>query len=130
MREGREKTVLLVEDDAGLRAVIAELLETEGYAVLQVADGTDAMRMAQLHAPDVILLDVGMPKRSGLEVLHALKEAAPTRDIPVLVVSGYALVLLDGDVRRADGVIHKPFDVEVLLEQVGRLTSGPAKSGY
>jgi CheY-like chemotaxis protein len=81
-----------------------------------------------MSAPDVILLDLAMPQRSGLQVLHALKRAAPTRDIPVLVVSGYALVLMNDHAPRVDGVIQKPFDVDVLLAQVKRASAARATS--
>jgi CheY-like chemotaxis protein len=64
-----------------------------------------------------------MPRRSGIDVLQALKAAAPTRDIPVLIVSGYALVLMDRLRVRADGVIQKPFDLDTLLAQVQHAAS-------
>ena len=123
MVERGQKTVLLVEDDAALREVMAECLATDNYAVIQATGGDDAMRLAQLNGPDVILLDLAMPHRSGLDVLHALKRAAPTRDIPVLIVSGYALVLMDKCTPRVDGVIQKPFDVDLLLAHVKRVAS-------
>ncbi len=77
MVERVQRTVLLVEDDAALREVMAECLATDNYAVIQATGGDDAMRLAQLNGPDVILLDLAMPHRSGLDVLHALKRAAP-----------------------------------------------------
>jgi CheY-like chemotaxis protein len=128
MLDGGGKTVLLAEDDASLREIIAELLQTEGYAVVQAADGCEAVRLAELHVPDVILLDLAMPRRSGIDVLQALKAAAPTRDIPVLIVSGYALVLMDRLRVRADGVIQKPFDLDTLLAQVQHAASERAAS--
>ena len=128
MLEQGQKTVLLVEDDAALREVMADCLATDNYAVIQATDGNEAMRLAQLNGPDVILLDLAMPDRSGLDVLLALKGAAPTRDIPVLIVSGYALVLMDKTTTRVDGVIQKPFDVDVLLAQVKRVASAQTKS--
>jgi CheY-like chemotaxis protein len=129
MLERAQKTVLVVEDDAGLRAVIADCLELDDYAVIQASNGDEALRLARLNAPDVILLDLAMPHRSGLQVLQALKGAAPTRDIPVVIVSGYALVLMDNRTPRVDGVIQKPFDVEVLLAQVKRASAARAISG-
>jgi CheY-like chemotaxis protein len=129
MLERAQKTVLVVEDDAGLRAVIADCLELDDYAVIQASNGDEAMHLARLNPPDVILLDLAMPHRSGLQVLQALKGAAPTRDIPVVIVSGYALVLMGNLTPRVDGVIQKPFDVDVLLAQVKRASAGRAISG-
>jgi DNA-binding NarL/FixJ family response regulator len=68
-----------------------------------------------------------MPRRSGLDVLHELRNATPTCGMPVLIVSGYALVLMDG-APRIDGVIQKPFDVDALLAQVNCAASGRTQS--
>jgi two-component system KDP operon response regulator KdpE len=127
MSEDRDhkKLVLVVEDDDALCNVLAELLETEGYSVVQAGNGVDGLQLALKRTPDVILLDLGMPHRSGLDVLQALKQTAPTREIPVLIISGYAMVLMDTNGHGADGVIQKPFNLDHLLEQVERASSSP-----
>lgn len=113
-----QKTVLVVEDDPWIRSLMADLLAGEGYQVVQAADGKVGLSLAREHDPDVILLDLAMPEKSGLDVLHELKSSKPTRDIPVLVVSAYAMLMMGSDARRADGVIQKPFDLADLLVQV------------
>ena len=75
-------------------------------------------KVAGEYAPAVVLLDLAMPEKSGLDVLHELKSSKPTRDIPVIVVSAYAMLMMGSDARRADGVIQKPFDLADLLLQV------------
>jgi CheY-like chemotaxis protein len=115
---GSQKTVLVVEDDPWIRSLICDLLEGEAYVVLQAADGKAGLDMAEEADPDVILLDLAMPEKSGLDVLHELKSSKPTRDIPVIVVSAYAMLMMGSDARRADGVIQKPFDLADLLAQV------------
>ena len=86
------KTVLVVEDDPWIRSLMADLLAGEGYAVVQASDGKAGLEMAESNEPDVILLDLAMPEKSGLDVLHELKSSKPTRDIPVMVTfaGGYA----------------------------------------
>ena len=116
--EQAQKTVLVVEDDAWIRSLMADLLASEGYAVTQAAAGKAGMDAAAGNDPDVILLDLAMPEKSGLDVLHELKSSKPTRDIPVIVVSAYAMLMMGSDARRADGVIQKPFDLADLLAQV------------
>jgi CheY-like chemotaxis protein len=81
--------------------------------------------------PELILLDLALPGRSGLEVLNTLKESQPTREIPVIIVSAYALLLAGTAVGRADGLVQKPFDLTDLLLRVkqarahlGRLPEG------
>lgn len=113
-----QKTVLVVEDDPWIRSLMADLLAGEGYSVVQAADGKAGLDMAEESDPDVILLDLAMPEKSGLDVLHELKSSKPTRDIPVIVVSAYAMLMMGSDARRADGVIQKPFDLADLLLQV------------
>ena len=112
------KTVLVVEDDAWIRGLIVDLLQGEGYNVSHAADGKVGLALAAQTNPDVILLDLAMPEKSGLDVLHELKSSKPTQDIPVLVVSAYAMLMMGSDARRADGVIQKPFDLADLLAQV------------
>ena len=113
-----QRTILVVEDDAWIRSLIADLLTGEGYHVVQAANGRAGLDMAAEHDPDVILLDLAMPEKSGLDVLHELKTSKPTQDIPVIVVSAYAMLMMGSDARRADGVIQKPFDLADLLMQV------------
>jgi CheY-like chemotaxis protein len=110
--------VLVIDDDAWIRSTMAELLESDGFSVREAADGESGLRAAQEMRPDVILLDLALPGRAGLEVLNVLKDREPTREIPVIIVSAYALLLLRGDMRRADGLIQKPFDIADLLTRV------------
>ncbi len=118
--ENDVKTVLVVEDDPWIRSLIADLLSSEGYNILQAPDGKAGLEVAQREDPDVILLDLAMPEKSGLDVLHDLKSSKPTQDIPVIVVSAYAMLMMGSDARRADGVIQKPFDLADLLATVRR----------
>jgi CheY-like chemotaxis protein len=81
------------------------------------------LELANGHRPNWILLDLGLPGRSGVQVLEEIKRSAPTREIPVLIMSGYALVLADDVVRQADGAVAKPFDFHELLRRVDQLIS-------
>jgi len=72
-------TVLVIDDDEWIRAVIVDFLTDEGFAVEQAADGTTGLRIAEEVQPDVIPLYLALPMRSGLEVLQRLKERQPTR---------------------------------------------------
>lgn len=83
-------TVLLVEDSKLLRLAGERALHRAGYQVLAAADGEEALRMAHENHPQVILLDMLLPKVSGLDVLRALKSDSQTKDIPVIVLSSLA----------------------------------------
>jgi CheY-like chemotaxis protein len=81
-------TILLVEDSKMLRVANARALARAGYQVILAGDGEEALRVAQEKIPDLILLDMMLPKITGLEVLRSLKGDARTREIPVIVLSG------------------------------------------
>ena len=80
-------TVLVVDDNPDIRAVLNTLLGNAGYNVLEAADGLAATKMACQELPDVILLDVSMPALGGLEALKRLRENPVTQWIPVILVT-------------------------------------------
>lgn len=83
-------TILLVEDSKLQKIKHESLLHKAGYRVLHASDGEEALRVARESAPDLILLDMLLPKLSGPEVLQALKKDPVTERIPVIVLSGLA----------------------------------------
>ncbi len=82
-----EKRILLVEDDRVLRRACEAGLKQRGFTVTLAVDGEEALRLARSERPDLILLDMLMPKLSGLEVLKALRADDATRELRVLVLS-------------------------------------------
>ncbi len=81
------KRVLLVEDDRFLRRACEKSLRQQGFTVSSAADGEEALRAVRAEPPDLILLDILMPKLTGIEVLRALKSDEKTRAIPVVVLT-------------------------------------------
>lgn len=81
------KTVLLVDDDMTLREMYTERLKAEGFQVITAKDGEEALQLATENKPNMILLDIMMPKLNGLDVLKKLKEQPETKDIPVMVLT-------------------------------------------
>ena len=92
-----QRTVLVVDDDATVRTLIAELLDEAGYAVLEADCGRQALRLADEHLPTVVLLDHRLPDMSGLDLLERLRSRPASRYIPVIVVSGVAHKLAAGN---------------------------------
>jgi CheY-like chemotaxis protein len=90
--------ILLAEDDRFLRKAAEASLRRSGYVVVPAADGEEALRLARSEAPDLILLDLIMPKLQGFEVLKALKADAATAGIPVIILSNLSQ---DRDVQQA-----------------------------
>ncbi|GAC1325424.1 MAG: hypothetical protein NVSMB2_24010 [Chloroflexota bacterium] len=117
-----QKTVLVIEDDPWTRTITTALLAGEGFAVVEAKNGEEGVFMARKHHPDAVLLDLALPTKSGLEVLHELKDDAVTDAIPVIIVSAYGSLMNQDDARQAIGVIQKPFDYDDLVGQVSRAT--------
>ncbi len=111
-----DRTALIVDDDVFIVAALAELLDEEGYDVHTASNGFSALRQALQYRPSVILLDLVMPERSGVDILSELRADAGTRDIAIVVVTGNAQLLTDVRLAEADGVVGKPFDVPELLD--------------
>lgn len=82
------KTILLIEDSRLVRTLLEKDLTRAGYRVISDADGESGLRSAQQHLPDLILLDMLLPKIAGLDVLRALKANGNTEHIPVIVLTG------------------------------------------
>jgi DNA-binding response OmpR family regulator len=122
---------MIVEDDSPIRAMLADLLEDAGYLVVQAADGLEALRHLREHQPDVIILDLMLPRMSGWQFLNNSREQLDRGRVPVVIVSA-----IDG---RADypstlGVaawFTKPLDVPRFLDAIQQLAyaGGPADSG-
>ena len=81
--------VLLVEDDPAVLEMYRLKLELDGYRVNTAADGEEGLAKAGALPPDIIFLDIRLPKMDGLEVLRRLRAEAKTRDIPVIILSNY-----------------------------------------
>ena len=119
-RNTQPKTLLVVDDNPGMRGLMETALRQAGYAVLTAESADEGLALADEHAVDAILLDLAMPDKSGLTALDELRGRQRTRDVPVLLVSGFANLVPDHHARRATGVIQKPFVVAHLLAEVER----------
>jgi len=84
----RLPSVLLVEDSEAIRTAYTILLEETGYTVYAAEEGVEALRIAGEHAPDLVLMDMGLPGMDGLDVVRALKGSPATAAIPVIALTG------------------------------------------
>ncbi|MFZ3073946.1 MAG: response regulator [Minisyncoccales bacterium] len=81
------KTILFVEDESVMQKTVSEFLGAKGYDVISALDGELGINMAQIRKPDLILLDIILPKKNGFEVLKELKSNEETKSIPVIVLT-------------------------------------------
>ena len=114
--------VLLVDDDESILEVISAAFEHHGYGVLEARDGSEALVRAERDAPDLVVLDLVMPRRSGFAVLDRLRQRHATHP-PIIVVTA------NTDPRHeqfahdhgADAFFRKPFDIDSLLQTAADL---------
>jgi len=116
------KKVLIVEDNDLNMKLFNDLLEAHGYLTLQTNDGVEALRMARLHRPDLILMDIQLPEVSGLEVTKWLKEDADLRSIPVIAVTAFAMKGDEEKIRNGgcEAYIAKPISVVSFMRTIER----------
>jgi diguanylate cyclase (GGDEF)-like protein len=117
---GSGELVLVVEDDPNIKEIIAFSLDTAGYKYITAADGEEALRLVETDPPDLILLDLMIPKVDGIEVCRRLKSGFLTSGIPIVMVTAKREVTdkLEGMDAGADDYIIKPFNRQELLARV------------
>ncbi len=115
-------TILIVDDEPVVRALLRAALEPAGLRLLEAADGHEALDLAWQERPELIVLDVGLPLLNGIDVCRALKTHLPPPRVLLITGNGYA----DGvDGCGADAVFTKPFDPAAILEEAQRLLAMP-----
>jgi two-component system cell cycle response regulator DivK len=117
------KRVLVAEDNAVNRELIRELLELRGYEVSEACDGQEALEMMEAALPDILLLDLGMPKLDGFGVIKRVRENPHLAGLPVLAVTAYAM---RGDREKVleagfDGYLSKPINAAALTQALETL---------
>ncbi len=114
------ETLLVIDDDADLRAGLVALLEPLGYHVLTAGDGRTAWELLEQHAPDLLLVDWELPDVDGLSLIRRMREMAAHRDRYVIMITGRSdkTDLIKGMDEGANDYLAKPFDEEELLVRI------------
>ncbi|MBI4871282.1 MAG: response regulator [Candidatus Riflebacteria bacterium] len=112
--------ILIADDDADHVTIVKAILEQHGYEALEAGDGNDTLEQVRLHQPDLVLLDIMMPGIDGIEVVRRLKDAAETRDVPIIMFSARSGTreIMESFNYGATNYIIKPIDAERLLEKI------------
>jgi len=117
------KKILIVDDEVHILHVLSLKLRHAGYAVCTAQDGREALEIAQVEHPDLLITDYQMPLLSGLELCQRLRRIPATRDIPALVLTARGFTI-DEPAMEAAGVrlcLHKPFSPREVLQLVNTL---------
>jgi two-component system cell cycle response regulator DivK len=123
----KQKTILLIEDNAQNRYLTTFLLEQHGHRVVSEPDGRLGIETAKSLAPDLILLDIQLPKMDGYAVARALREIPLLCQIPIVAVTSYAMV---GDREKClaagcTGYLEKPINPETFAAEIGQFLEIP-----
>jgi len=118
----RRKTILICDDEPALRELIRASMD-DGYDFVEASDGIVAMELAHEVKPDIVILDLMLPRLSGLEVLARFNADERLKDVPVLVITAWNETREDVLAAGADDFVTKPFDPEALRNAVNRLVA-------
>ncbi len=120
IKEGLPKKILIVDDNQDGRELVVKILKNRGYQMIEAVDGEEALEKASAECPDLILLDISIPKLDGYEVTRRLKSQVKFKDTPIIALTAHAM---KGDREKAlesgcDGYISKPIDIHELPDQI------------
>jgi CheY-like chemotaxis protein len=121
-------TVLVVDDDVPIREMLVLALEMEGYQVIQVCDGLQALEAVKRYRVDLVTLDIMMPGMDGWQVADRLRADRATAHIPRVMISGVPVdqLMRACASRQASAIVSKPFDLDHVLDLVAELIGPPA----
>jgi two-component system, response regulator, stage 0 sporulation protein F len=110
--------ILIVDDQYGIRILLNEVFQKEGYTTFQAANGVQALDIVQKHAPDLVLLDMKIPGMDGIEILKRIKEI--NQDIRVIIMTAYGELDMIQETKELGAIMHfaKPFDIDELRAAV------------
>ena len=114
------KKILIADDEPDIIEILKFVLEGAGYECITAADGEEGLKLARTVSPDLIILDVMMPKMNGYKICRLLKFDSKYRDIPIIMLTARSQEKdrSIGGETGADEYITKPFDIEYVLEKV------------
>jgi len=115
-----KKRILVVEDQEDNRQILRDLLANAGYDMIEAEDGEQAIKLAASHQPDLILMDIQLPLVDGYEATRRLKADPSLMNIPIIVVTSYALSGDEEKARQAgcDAYVAKPYSPRALLAKI------------
>lgn len=118
-----QRTILLAEDHADSREMLAVMLEMDGYRVVRAQDGVEALDLARLDQPDLIITDVNMPRMNGIDLIRAIRSAENgLSTVPIVAITAYgSSFCLEARDAGADQALSKPLGYEHVQEIVNSL---------
>ena len=122
------KTILTVDDSPSIRHMLAYVLSSNGYHVIEAGDGEEGLMLAKANQADLVLTDQNMPKMDGITLIKALRALPAYKRVPIMMLTTESSPVLkqQGRDAGATGWMVKPFDPEKLLEMLKKVLAQPA----
>ncbi|MDA3867288.1 MAG: response regulator [Salinivirgaceae bacterium] len=119
----KQKTVMVVDDSSTSTFLMESFFEENGYDVIIAEDGSKALKKLEATTPDVIFLDLMMPKMSGFDVLSGIKKIESAKEIPVIIISAKTEIEDINQARKLGAIeyMYKPIDIERALQLLHKL---------
>lgn len=120
------RKILIIDDEVDVRKYLSTLLIDNGFKVFTAENGKEGLQLAIEHIPDVITLDIAMPGESGFTIFQEFKETAETKDIPIIIITGFDIHLKDSFEKinlesELAGYFEKPIDREAFINKIKEL---------
>jgi two-component system alkaline phosphatase synthesis response regulator PhoP len=126
-----KKRVLVADDDVDVLEVIKAILEHEGFQVYTARDGEQAFKLLRKHAFNAVIMDVFMPKVSGIKLLQMMRRSSKFRETPAMLITGNVLqsrqIEGDGSIKLANELLMKPFNTRDLINRIKTLVNSETK---
>lgn len=118
--------ILIVDDSALVRTMVKDALEEKGHTVIEAADGEEGFRLATQEKPEVVILDLTMPKKDGLDVCAQIREKNDMDDVHIIMLTSRSSEFdqMVGKEVGADAYLPKPFETDELLDILGKVVDG------
>lgn len=122
----KKKTILIVDDEADFVRSTSYRLKFEGYETMEAYNGEEALTLMERAKPDLILLDIMMPKMTGVQLYEQLRESPATKDIPVIFLTVWDQLVPSSskDINHSSRYVAKPFEFSNLLDEIKLLLKG------
>ncbi|MED3623842.1 response regulator [Neobacillus thermocopriae] len=122
-----KEKILIVDDQFGIRILLNEVFQKEGYQTFQAANGVQALELVKKNSPDLVLLDMKIPGMDGIEILKRLKVIDP--DIRVIIMTAYGELDMIQEAKELGAITHfaKPFDIDDIRAAVRKYIPQKAK---
>jgi two-component system alkaline phosphatase synthesis response regulator PhoP len=115
--------VLVVDDELDTLNLLKTILEISGFEPITTLNSLDALTLAEVEQPDVVLLDIMMPKLDGFQLCKMMRKNEQTKDLPIIFVTAYSALDLKDRVDESEGdyVIHKPINIDLLVGAIPKI---------